>query len=61
MVETSFTFEYGGNTHSGTYEIRSKMIHVSTPFGKKSTQLGNMPPATLAKMLGRELAQETKD
>jgi hypothetical protein len=52
-----FTFEYKGKTYSGTFEVRTKMVHVSTEFGRKSTQAGSTPPETLAKMIGREMAQ----
>jgi hypothetical protein len=54
---TPFTFEHKGKTYSGTFEVRAKMVHVSTEFGRKSTQLGSTPPETLAKIMGREMAQ----
>ena len=56
----SFTYEHAGKTYSGTYEVRSKMVHVTTEFGSKSTQVGGSPPLAIAKMLARELAQAAK-
>jgi hypothetical protein len=54
-----FTYEHAGKTYSGTYEIRSKMVHVTTEFGSKSTQLGGMQPATLARLSAGELIRES--
>ncbi|QDM32024.1 hypothetical protein FNL55_12310 [Tardiphaga sp. vice352] len=58
MSKTSFTYEHGGRTHSGSHEISSGMIFVTTEFGQKKTQLGNLRAETLAGMLARELARE---
>jgi hypothetical protein len=56
-IMTPFTFDYKEKTYSGTFEVRAKMVHVSTEFGRKSTHLGSTPPEALAKMMGREMVQ----
>jgi hypothetical protein len=50
---TSFT--YDGGRRTGNYEIRSGMVHVTTEFGTKATQVGGSPPLTIARMLAGEL------
>lgn len=54
----SFEYEHAGKTYSGSFEVRSKMVRVTTAFGTKSTQVGQTPPLVLARMLARELAQQ---
>lgn len=54
----TFTFEHAGKPHSGTFTIQSKMIHVSTAWGKKAAELGGVPALTMARMVARELIQD---
>ena len=55
---TSFT--YDDDSRTGTYEVRSGIVHVTTEFGTKSTQVGGSPPLVIARMLARELMQAAK-
>ncbi|WP_156456804.1 hypothetical protein [Bradyrhizobium sp. CCH5-F6] len=55
---TSFT--YDDDRRTGTYEVRSGIVHVTTEFGTKSTQVGGSPPLVIARMLARELMQAAK-
>jgi hypothetical protein len=50
--------QFDGRTYSGTWRVEGKLLHVSSTFGSKTTQLGNSRPETLAPILLRELAQE---
>ena len=55
---TSFT--YDDDRRTGTYEVRSGIVHVTTEFGTKSTQVGGSPPLVIARMLAREVMQAAK-
>ena len=55
---TSFT--YDDDRRTGTYEVRSGIVHVTTEFVTKSTQVGGSPPLVIARMLARELMQAAK-
>lgn len=47
-----------GNVH-GSYYVHRRMITVTSPWGtSKSTQVGNSPPESLARIMLRELIQE---
>ncbi len=52
--------EVNGKIYKGTYEVRSKMIFVSSAYGSKTTQIGGMPQEALAKMLLREILRESR-
>lgn len=53
--------EVEGKRHTGTYVVERGMIRVSSDFGFEETQLGNMPPEALAKMLlGELVAKKSK-
>jgi hypothetical protein len=47
-----------GKTYSGTYEVVSGVVTVSTPYGRKSTQVGSSPPRVVARSLLRDLVRE---
>jgi hypothetical protein len=43
----------------GSYYVHRRVITVTSPWGtSKSTQVGNTPPETLARIMLRELIQE---
>jgi hypothetical protein len=52
------TIEFEGRKVSGTYSVSRGMITVSTPYGRKITQVGGSTPASLARIMLRELARE---
>jgi hypothetical protein len=54
------SFTYDDNRRTGTYEVRSRMVNVTTEFGTKVTQVGGSAPLVIARMLARELMQEAK-
>ena len=54
------SFTYDDDRRTGTYEVRSGIVHVTTEFGTKSTQVGGSPPLVIARMLARELMQAAK-
>jgi hypothetical protein len=54
------TIEYAGRAVSGTYSVRAGLISVSTDCDRKSTHVGAVPPAALARIMLREMAQEGK-
>lgn len=45
------TREIGGKSYFGDFEIESGMVILSSEFGQKKAQLGNLPPEHLAGML----------
>lgn len=49
-----------GQIYRGTYTVGRDVIRVRTAYGEKTTQLGPMPPAVLARLLLRELVDEGK-
>lgn len=51
------SFTYDDDRRTGSYEIRSGMVCVTTEFGTKATQVGGSPPLVIARMLARELMQ----
>ena len=53
--------EFEGKIYSVSYKVERGLIHVSTAFGSKDTQVGNSPPESLARLMGRELLAEAKD
>jgi hypothetical protein len=48
----------GGCVVSGSYSVARGLITVSNGHGTKVTQVGGSPPAILARIMLRELAQE---
>jgi hypothetical protein len=55
-----FTYEHAGRKWVGTYQIDRRVLTVKTPFGSKSTQLGNLPPDLLARQLAGELSRKKR-
>jgi len=51
------TVTIGGIEYRGTYYVQSSMVHVRSPLGNKSTQVGGSPPETIAKLLLSELVR----
>ena len=59
MASDEIAIERGGKTYKGYYEVSKGIVTVTTPmYGSKSTQVGNSPPATLARIMLRELIDE---
>jgi len=54
------TIEFDGHSVSGTYSVRAGMIRVFTDYDRKCTHVGAVPPAMLARIMLRELAEEGK-
>ncbi|MBB4373325.1 hypothetical protein GGD63_006147 [Bradyrhizobium sp. cir1] len=54
------SFTYDEDRRTGTYEVRSGMVRVTTEFGTKTTQVGGSPPLVIARMLAHELMQQAK-
>ena len=54
------TDEYNGRQISGTYSESEGMGTVEAFGGRKSTQLGSSPAESLARIMLRELAQESR-
>ena len=54
-------FEYGadGKKYACSFKItgrgKNSIVEVTTPWGKKSTQVGGSPASVIAKMMAREL------
>lgn len=59
-MNDTVTVEANGKTYTASYAVERKIITVSTPNGSKATQLGNLSPEHLAKMLLKELIREGK-
>ncbi len=50
-----------GRRYAGSYYIERGMVTVETfDYGRKTTQVGGSPPATIAQKLLRELVSERK-
>lgn len=65
IAETgTVTIERGGKTYRGTWTLESarspetRMLTLTTEAGSKCTQLGSLPPGTLARMLLGEIVRE---
>ena len=50
--------EVDGKTYSGDFEVRGRVVTVTTSYGTKSTQVGGSPPDVVAKTLLRELVRQ---
>ncbi len=48
------TVAHQGKTYMATWHVEKGVITVSTASGRKSTQLGDSPPESLARMMLRE-------
>jgi len=53
----SVTVTIDGVTYQGTYIVQDSIVHVRSPLGAKSTQVGKSSPETVAKLLLSELAR----
>jgi hypothetical protein len=56
----SVTVIIDGVTHHGSYFVQGSIVHVRSPLGAKSTQVGDFPPETTARLLLSELVREAK-
>jgi hypothetical protein len=52
--------EIDGSPILGRYNVRGDTITVTTIHGRKSAEVGNLPPAHLARIIVQELAQDAK-
>lgn len=58
---TEFRFEHNGTSYSCFYEIEGEqLLRVSTPWGPKSTALGNSPALITARIMAGELARSPR-
>ena len=53
----SVTVTIDGVTYQGTYFVQDSIVHVRSPLGAKSTQVGKSSPETVAKLLLSALAR----
>lgn len=60
LVDIPVSIEKDGKTYHGSYTLDRGIICVSNMLGSKTTQLGGLPPETLAKMLLSELVHQGK-
>jgi hypothetical protein len=58
--ETRISIDHKNKVYQATYFVEKGMVTVSYGTLKAVTQLGRMPPATLAKMMLRELVANPK-
>lgn len=49
-----------GTTHQGTYFVQSKIVHVQSSFGNKTTQVGGSPPQAIARLLLSEMVRSAR-
>ncbi|SFJ24590.1 hypothetical protein [Bradyrhizobium sp. Gha] len=54
------SFTYDDDRRTGSYEVRSGMVHVTTEFGTRATQVGGSPPLVIARLIAGELMREAK-
>lgn len=54
----SFTYDDGRRV--GSHEIKAGMVHVTTEFGTKATQVGGSPPLAIARLIAGELMRAAK-
>ena len=53
-------FTYDDVRRTGSCELRSGMVRITTEFGIKATQVGGSPPLVIAQMLASELMRGAK-
>ncbi len=58
MGALAFEFDFDGETYQGTYTVEHDVLTVDTPFGPRSTSVGDTPPETLARIVAGEIASE---
>jgi hypothetical protein len=51
-------FEFRSRRFSASYTTSSGMVHVSTPYGRKSAQLSDASPASIARSLLGQIIYE---
>ena len=54
------TIEFDGKAYKGRYKVESKMVHVTSVYGSKSTQLGGSTAVVIARMLLRNILSDAK-
>ncbi|MEG3804950.1 hypothetical protein DBT46_003790, partial [Aerococcus mictus] len=57
-MATEFKIEHDGQFYRFTFEVKAGIVTVIGALGRKSTQLGNTPPETIARMLAGEILRE---
>jgi hypothetical protein len=61
MTGHSVHLKLDGRTYSGTYMVDRKVLTVTTPYGKKASQVGqHVGQEALAKQLLQEIVLEEK-
>ena len=61
MAGHAIHIKIDGRTYSGTYNVDRQVLTVTTPYGKKTAQLGSkVSHAKLADQLLHELVREEK-
>jgi len=59
-IREEVEIEFEGKNYKGSYTIKSKMVHVTSAHGSKSTQVGASPPDLIARMLLRNILSDAK-
>lgn len=54
------TIDRDGSTYRGSYTVQGRVVSVSSAYGSKSTQVGGLDGATVARLLLAELVTEFK-
>ena len=58
-MDVDFTYNFSGQDHNCSYRVTKSTVSVRTPWGTKSTQLGELPVHSLARLVAVELASES--
>ena len=60
VSKQSISIVVNGKTYNGSYGISGKLLTVSYGGDSKKTQVGNLPPETLARMMLGELVASSR-
>jgi hypothetical protein len=58
MAENSISRMIDGVTLSGTWSVKDGVVTLTTAWGRKSAQVGNLSPEGLAHIMLRELYED---
>ena len=63
QMEKEVTIEIADQTYSGFYTVtsgRHPIVKISSEYGTKATQVGGATPESIARIMLRELVEESK-
>ena len=58
MATHQVSYQHEGRTYTGSYTVSGKVVTTTSAYGKKSTQVGQSPPALVARWLLGDMVRD---